>query len=247
MPEAWHGINDPGFWKKPQPAPAEKKRASVTDSDAKPKEKAAPIASLSDAKFVPSESGLKFNDKCVVQVSVKYKEQTSRTRVTFRIFCNYKDKKQDFNKKVDANESNGIAKTELPLYYPDEYSSGPVEYFFTAEHCVGDKVIDSSKLKIETKKCWVPQIIFSKEYSKVNAYNLSLLANLAYETANNVENYFTVLEAHSNRTFSSQRIIASPFLVDADSANCFKIQDDKNDIIDIKESDTQGFFALNNK
>jgi len=117
MPEPWHGINDPGFWTKPQAEP-DKKQKAVTDNETKPKEKAAPVASLSDAKFVTPESGLKFNDKCVVQVSVKYKEQTSQTRVTFRLFCTYKDKKHDLNKKVDANESNGFAKTELRCIIP---------------------------------------------------------------------------------------------------------------------------------
>jgi hypothetical protein len=249
MPDPWHGINDPGFWKKPQPAPADNTRVAITDTEAKPKEKAGPIASLSDAKFVPPQSGLKFNDKCPVQVSVKYKEQTPRTRVTFRLFCKYKDKKQDLNKKVDTNETKGIATTELPLYYPDDYSDGSVEYFFTAEHCVGDKAIESGTLKIpsETKTGWVPQITFSKEYSKVNAYNLSLLANLAYEGKDNILNCFDVLQTHSDRTFKSQRIIASPFLVDTDSANCFKIQNEKEDVFNIKETNTQGFLALNDK
>jgi hypothetical protein len=231
----------------PEPEAAKKPQAALTDNDTKTKEKASPVASLTDAKFVPPESGLKFNDKCPAQVSVKYKQQTPQTRVTFRLFCNYKDKRPDLSKKVDANENDGVAKTELPLYYPNDYSDGAVEYFFTAEHCRGDKAIESSKLKVETKKCWGPQITFSKEYSKVNAYNLALLANLAYEEPGNVKDYFNVLKAHSGRTFKSQRIIASPFLVDTDSTGCFEMQDERNDIIDIKETDTQGFHALNDK
>ena len=135
MPELWQDINDPGFFYKPKPEEPKKSQAALTDNDTKPKEKAGPIASLSEAKFVPPESGLKFNDKCPVQVSVTYKEKTPQTRVTFRLFCDYKDKEGlDLNKKVDSNESNGVAKTELPLYYPDDYSDGTVEYFFTAEH-----------------------------------------------------------------------------------------------------------------
>lgn len=152
MPDPWHGINDPGYWIKPQAAPADNTRTAVTDNETKPKEKAGPIATLSDAKFIPPKSGLKFNDKCPVQVSVKYREKSSQTRVTFRLFCNYKDKKQDLSKKVDANESNGVAKTELQLFYPEGYENGSVEYFFTAEHCRGDKVIESDKLTLPVKK-----------------------------------------------------------------------------------------------
>jgi hypothetical protein len=248
MSEPWCGINEGWIFSKPEPEPAKKKQQAVTDNEAKPKEKAAAIALLSDAKFVPPQPDLKFNDKCPVQVSVKYKEKTTQTRVTFKLFCDYKDKKKlDLKEKVDSNESNGLANADLRLFYPDDYSDGPVEYFFTAEHCRGDKAAESSKLTIETKKCWVPQITFSKEYSKVNAYNLALLANLAYEEKDNVKNYFEVLETHSDRAFKSGRIIASSFLVDKDSSDCFRILDKDKDIFDQKETDTQGFLALNDK
>jgi len=152
MPDPWHGINDPGYWIKPQAAPADNTRVAVTDNDIKAKEKPDPIATLSDAKFVSPQAGVKFNDKCPVQVSVAYKTQTLQTRVTFKLFCNYKGKREDLKTKIDANESNGIAKAELQLFYPDDYSDGSVEYFFTAEHCRGDKVIESDKMTLPTMK-----------------------------------------------------------------------------------------------
>ena len=152
MSEPWHDINDPGSWAKPEAAPADNTRVAMTDNDAKPKEKAASIATLSDAKFCPPQSGIKFNDKCSVQVSVTYKEETPRTRVTFKLFCNHKGKKKDLQNKVDSNESNGIAKAQLTFFYPDDYSDGIVEYFFTAEHCRGDKVVESDRLTLPTKQ-----------------------------------------------------------------------------------------------
>jgi esterase/lipase len=247
MSEPWHGINDPGFFWKPEPESGNKNQVAITDDPAKPKEKPGPIVSLSDAKFVPPDSGLKFNDKCAVQVSVKYKEKTSQSRVTFKLFCNYNDKKDiDLKSKVDANESNNIAQAQLPLFYPDDYTDGPVEYYFKAEHCRGEKIIPSDKLTIP-KLGWVPFLIYSKEYSKVNAYNLALLANLAYDEKSNIKSYFDALKSHSNRSFNSKRILANPFLVDSPSKDCFKILDKEKDIFSISGTDTQGFIASNSK
>jgi hypothetical protein len=149
MSEPWRDINDPGTFRKPEPEATEKKQTAVTDNDVKPKEKPGPVASLSDAKFVPPESGVNFNEKCQVQVSVQYKEQTSQTRITFKLFCDYNDKKDiDLKCKSDANESEGVAKAQLQLFYPDNYTDGPIEYYFTAEHCRGDKAIQSDTIKL---------------------------------------------------------------------------------------------------
>jgi hypothetical protein len=148
MSEPWRDINDPGAFFKPEPEPADNTRVALTDSATKPKEKPSPVAKLTDAKFVPPQAGLKFNDKCSVQVAVKYTQETPQTRVTFKLFCDYKGIKQDLKHKIDANESGGIAKAELTLYYPDDYSDGSAEYFFTAEHCRGDKTVESDKLTL---------------------------------------------------------------------------------------------------
>jgi hypothetical protein len=94
MSEQWRDINDPGFFYKPVKEEPAKNQTAITDSDIKPKEKPGPVASITDAKFVTPESDLKFNDKCPVLVSVKYKEQTTQTRVSFKLFCDYKDKKK---------------------------------------------------------------------------------------------------------------------------------------------------------
>ncbi len=151
MSEPWRDINDPGFFCKPTTAPADNTRVAATDELAKPKEKPAAIATLSDARFVLPQADLQFNDKCPVQVSVQYKEQTPQTRVTFKLFCNYNGDKQDLSCKVDANERNGVAKAELQLFYPDAYSDGPVEFFFTAQHCRGDKNAESDRLTLPTE------------------------------------------------------------------------------------------------
>ena len=62
MSEPWHDINDPGYFKKPV---KEKAAASAKEADDSPAaEKASSIVTLSDAKFVPPDDGVDFNDKC---------------------------------------------------------------------------------------------------------------------------------------------------------------------------------------
>jgi hypothetical protein len=133
---------------RPETQPADNTRVALTDNIAPAKEKPAPLATLQNAKFVPPKSDLDFNDTCPVQVSVQYRAPSLQTRITFKLFCNYQGKKQDLSCKVDANERDGVAKAELRLFYPDGYKDGTVEYFFTAEHCRGDKVVESDRMKL---------------------------------------------------------------------------------------------------
>jgi|WetSurMetagenome_2_1015567.scaffolds.fasta_scaffold00077_14 hypothetical protein len=145
MPEAWHDINDPGYFVRPQketaaPAAAADEASAEAQGDA--------IVTLSDAKLIPPQSGIDFNDECPAQVSVAYKEETSQTRVTFKLFCTYNGKQLDLKHKVDANESGGKAEAKLQLFYPDDYCDGNVDYFFTAEHSRADKAAKSATLTL---------------------------------------------------------------------------------------------------
>jgi hypothetical protein len=147
MSDSWHDINDPGFFVKPK-SDAPEKKGAADDEDSNRKEKAGAIATLSDAKFVVPDKGVAFNEKCPARVSVSYKETTSQTRVTFKLFCTYKGNRQDLKHKADANESDGTAGTQLTLFYPDDYQDGQVDYFFSAEHTRGDKAVESAKLTL---------------------------------------------------------------------------------------------------
>jgi hypothetical protein len=252
MSEPWHGINDPGYYFKPKPAPADNTRVAYkTDPVAEPKKEPPPTeVKLSNGKFLPPNGGLNFNDKCKVQVKVEYLRETSLKKITFSLFCTYNGKTEAMKPDKEGFEKDGIAEAEFELFYPEDYKLGnKADFYFKASHRRGEKIIDSEKLTlpIQTKTGWIPFITFSNEYSKVNAYNLSLLANLAYEEKDNIKNYFEVLKNHSGRVFQSQGIVASPFLVEVDAASCFKILDENEDVFDIKETDTQGFFASNEK
>jgi hypothetical protein len=250
MPELWRDINDPGFFYKPNPAPADNTRVTYkTDPVPEPKKEPPPIeVKLSEGKFLPPSGGLKFNDKCKARVKVEYLRETSLKKITFNLFCTYNDNTEQMKPDKEGFENNGVAEAEFQLFYPEDYKQGDkADFFFKASHRRGEKVIDSEKLTVptQTKTGWIPLITFSNEYSKVTAYNLAQLANLAYDNQDNIINYFDKLRSHSERKFRSQKILSSPFFVDCDSENCFIIQDDKKDIIDIKETDTQGFIAIN--
>ncbi len=145
MSEPWHDINDPGFFMKPVHDDDKQQPAAADDPAG---EKAGSIVTLSDAKFVPPDAGIGFNDKCAVQVSVAYKEQTSQTRVTFKLFCTYQGADQDLKHKADANEDGGVAQAQLQLFFPDDYKDGSVDYFFTAEHSRADKKAESETLTL---------------------------------------------------------------------------------------------------
>lgn len=145
MSEPWHDINDPGFFTKPVQDDGKEEPAAA---DEPAEEKPGPIVTLSDAKFVPPDSGIGFNDKCAVQVSVAYSEQTSQTRVTFKLFCIYQGADQDLKHKADANEDGGVAKAQLQLFYPDDYKDGSADYYFTAEHSRADKDAKSETLSL---------------------------------------------------------------------------------------------------
>ena len=83
-----------------------------------------------------------------VRCRSRIRRQTSQTRVTFKLFCTYNGEQVDLKHKVDANESGGTAEAQLQLFYPDDYSDGNVDYFFTAEHSRADKTAQSATLTL---------------------------------------------------------------------------------------------------
>jgi hypothetical protein len=151
MAELWHDINDPGFFRKPKSDNNNKTKYEPSEEPSASK-KSEPIATLFDAKFIPPENGLNFNDKCCARVSVKYKEETSQKKVIFKLFCNYNNTSQDLRHNSEAFENNGIAETTLQLFYPDDYTDGSVDYYFTAEHVKGDKPVQSEILTLPYSK-----------------------------------------------------------------------------------------------
>jgi murein DD-endopeptidase MepM/ murein hydrolase activator NlpD len=156
MPDPWHGINDPGYFK-PQPAPADNTRVAEKPAPVPdPKEDPPPIeVRLSEAKFQQPDGGLSFNDKCKVQVNVEYLHETSLKKITFSLFCNYNGTTEEMKPDKEGFEKDGIAEAEFQLFYPDDYQDGDkADFFFKVSHRRGEKVIQSEKLTLpyETQK-----------------------------------------------------------------------------------------------
>jgi hypothetical protein len=151
MSEPWRDINDPGAFFKPKPEPADNTRVVYkTDPVLDPKKEPPPTeVKLSEGKFLPPDNGLKFNDKCKVQVKVEYLRETSMKKITFNLFCTYNGKTESMHSVKEGFENDGIAKTEFCMYYPEDYTQGDkVEYFFKASHRRGEKEIESEKLTL---------------------------------------------------------------------------------------------------
>jgi murein DD-endopeptidase MepM/ murein hydrolase activator NlpD len=155
MPSPWHEINDPGKFFKPKPTPADNTRvADKTDPVAEPKKEPPPTeVKLSEGKFLQPDGGLKFNDKCKVQVNVEYLRETSIKKITFSLFCTNNGKTEEMKPDKDGFEKNGIAEAEFQLFYPEDYKQGDkADFFIKASHRRGEKVIESKKLTLPQKQ-----------------------------------------------------------------------------------------------
>ena len=151
MPDPWHNINDPGNFSKPKPAPADNTRVAYkTDPVPDPKKEPPPTeVKLSEGKFLQPDGGLKFNDKCKVQVNVEYLRETSIKKITFSLFCNYNGTTEEMKPDKEGFEKNGVADAEFQLFYPKDYKQGDkADFFFKASHRRGEKVIQSEKLTL---------------------------------------------------------------------------------------------------
>jgi hypothetical protein len=139
--QEWNDINDPGFLKIAKPMEASPSKGFVTDATIMPREDTSEEVKLSEPQFFEGEEGYEFNKKCNVRVKVEYLKETFRKKVTFSLFSDYKGEVQDMHHQVEGDEENGVAETQVTLYYNDahypDFSSDPstaVDYFFKATH-----------------------------------------------------------------------------------------------------------------
>ncbi len=152
MPEEWHDINDPGFFKVTKPKEESEPKECVTDGAETTTEEAPEEVKLSEPQFLEGGEGFQFNKKCRVKVKVEYLKETPMKKVTFSLFSDYNGEVQDMQHTADGFESDGAAEAEMTLYYNDahynDYSNDPavkVDYFFKASHPRA-KEIESPKL-----------------------------------------------------------------------------------------------------
>ncbi len=149
MSEPWRDINDPAPFFKPEPAD-NTRVVYKTDTVLEPKKEPPPTeVKLSEAKLLPPDGGLTFNDKCKAQVKVEYLRETSMKKITFSLFCICNGKTEQMKPDKEAFEQNSIAEAEFTLFYPENYKDGgKADFYFKASHRRGEKVIDSEKLTL---------------------------------------------------------------------------------------------------
>ncbi len=156
MPEQWHGINDPGYFIKPQTAPADQTRTpALTDNIVPQKKKEEQIiASLGSAQFVPDDK-TDFTKPCKVKVDING-EKTSR--VTFALWARYKGKEYDLQHQVAADSVKNQATANLNLHYLTEHyndftgnDKGATVEYFAKVSMKGAKPITSEVLKMPQK------------------------------------------------------------------------------------------------
>ncbi len=154
MSEPWRDINDPGPFIRPDPELADNTRVARTDTITEGKKDPPPSeARLSNPKFLPPDSGLNFNDKCKVSVDVAYLRETRMTKITFRLFCIHNGKTEEMKPDKEGFEKDGVAEAEFRLFYPENYKDGDkAEFYFTASHRRGEKVVESGRLAVPRVK-----------------------------------------------------------------------------------------------
>ena len=94
-------------------------------------------------------------------------------------------------------------------------------------------------------KTWAPLLTYSSNYSKVNAYNLALFADLAYCNDDQVKAYFDKFKKAENRSFKTASINTSPFIQEVDEKDIFTTNEALN--FSDEKTETQFFIALSSK
>jgi hypothetical protein len=121
MPESWHDINDPGFFK---PKREEPNRAKPVEYEAggRVEPGQGPEVRLIIATWEPGPDGFQFNKKCLLKIKAEFLKETFRKKLTCSLFAIYEGTEYDLNHQADAQlEDDGTATAQLTLYYADAY------------------------------------------------------------------------------------------------------------------------------
>jgi hypothetical protein len=195
--EAWHDINDPGYFKPAEPDKPKKSPPKEYAADTVQKSPAdkSPKVKLSAPQFIKGSDGFAFNKKCRAQVNVEYLQPTSRNKVTFKLFSRYNEEDQDMQCQAEGFENDGIAEAELTLFYNDthynDYCEDPsvtLDYFFKASHPIGNEV-ESPPL---TMPCEV------KEAYRARLVGMLFDANKCFLLPQGLDGIKTIIQMHKS-------------------------------------------------
>jgi len=154
MAKAWNDINDPGVYKSPAEKPGKNQPVDYKTDQPVKNEKQKPEVKLVSATWAPGDDGLEFNKKCTLNIKAEFLKETFRKKITCSLFVLYNGNEEDVKHKVDAYlDNNGNAKTEMTLYYGNEYYDAAQEnpeatcqYKAKIEHPTATAVLESDLL-----------------------------------------------------------------------------------------------------
>ena len=233
----------------------------VSDASNTPPQKASsPYAKivLSKVELIPISNGFEFNKKCKAKATVDVKDKSIGKRVTFRLFCKYNETEYEIKPPVEGVIHDTTAEAEMTLYYGEKedgctyYEDSlknpdlTCEYIVRASHPATSDIKEIKSITMpQTKKAWVPLLTYSSKYSKVNAYNLALFADLAYGKVEQVVDFFDKFKKGEDRDFKTANINASPFLQEAEEKGILSTNIDL--FFSDEKTDTQFFIAVSEK
>lgn len=234
-----------------------------TDEPSQPKKKQesgyAKIV-INSVELEPGPDGFAFNKKFKVKAFVDVKDESICKRITFSLFCKYKDKEFEIKPEEYGPINGNTAEKELTLYYGDKndgctyYDDAfkdpglTCEYTVRASHPSIESIKESAVLTMPQEnlvKAWAPLLTCSSNYSKVNAYNLALFADLAYGNKNQIVEYFDKFKKGEDRNFEAADIKASPFMCEVGTQDSLDV--DFSQIYSDEKTDTQFFMAISKK
>jgi len=154
MAQTWNDINDPGVYKSPVEKPEKNQHVDYKTDQPVKNEKQEPEVKLVSATWEPGEAGLEFNKKCTLNIKAEFLKETFRKKITCSLFVLYNGNEEDVKHKVDAYlDNDGNAKTEMTLYYGNEYYDAAQEnpeatcqYKAKIEHPTATAVLESELL-----------------------------------------------------------------------------------------------------
>lgn len=250
MRKNWRDTNDM-YWVPPNKQPETKSEpVELVEEEKKPKEDKHEVK-LIEGAWLPGDEGFQFNKKCIAQVKLDFLKETNRKKLQLKTFVEYNGEEEDLGQVVDAFANDeGIAEAEVMLYYGEKYyesleenPSATCKYKFIASHPKGTGELTSELLEMpQVEKAWIPLLTYSSKYSKVNAYNLALFADLAYCNEAKIQSYFNRLKKVDRRDFQSNSLHSSPFLQEINEKDSFTLGEDL--IFSDEKTETQFFIAL---
>jgi hypothetical protein len=122
LSQAWHDINDPGFFGPKEKGPGETKPVDDGGDCREDQRGQSPEVRLISAAWEPGREGFQFNKQCDLKITAEFLKETFRKKLSCGLFVMFEGTEYDLNHQVDAQlDDNGTATARMTLYYADAY------------------------------------------------------------------------------------------------------------------------------